>query len=120
MSSFHSIGSYSAVRQATAVFLKNRIERSWNTDSSRPRPDSSPIPESDRVFIKSHILPLLVAACARPLRLQIAAAMKTVITYDFPDQWPNLLDEIIALLHGDEKSIYGGSFALLELVKSAR
>lgn len=103
------------------MFLKNRVVRAWNVDPAHPRADAAPIPPSDRAFIKSNILALLVAAGTRPLRVQIAASLKTIITYDFPAEWPTLLDDILALLHsGDERSIYGGCFALLELVKSAR
>lgn len=111
----------SAVRQACSVFLKNRVVRAWHVDSATTRVDAAPIPQSDRAFIKSHILALLVAAGTRPLRVQIASSLKIVITHDFPTEWPTLLNEILALLtSGDQRSIYGGCFGLLELVKSMR
>lgn len=103
------------------MFLKNRVVRAWHVDSTTARVDATPIPQSDRTFIKSHILALLVAAATRPLRVQLTSSLKTIITYDFPSEWPTLLDEILALLNsGDQRSIYGGCFALLELVKSMR
>lgn len=111
----------SAVRQACSVFLKNRVIRAWHVDASNPRVDAAPIPEPDRVFIKSHVLALLVTANSRPLRVQVASSLKTIITHDFPENWPTLLDDILTLLNsGDQRSIYGGCFALLELVKSMR
>lgn len=110
-----------AVRQACSVFLKNRIVRAWHVEANVTRVDAHPIPEPDRAFIKSHILALLVTANSRPLRVQVASSLKTIITHDFPANWPTLLDEVLTLLNsGDQRSIYGGCFALLELVKSMR
>lgn len=103
------------------MFLKNRVVRAWHVDSATIRVDAALIPQPDRAFIKSNILSLLVAAATRPLRVQIASSLKTIITYDFPSEWPTLVDEILALLtSGDQRSIYGGCFVLLELVKSMR
>jgi hypothetical protein len=63
----------------------------------------------------------LVAAPSRLLQVQLAALLKVIITYEFPDSWPNLIDDILAMIRsGDQRAVYGGCFAILEVVKSAR
>lgn len=97
------------------------MQRGWHYISTNTHALAAPIPDSDRAFVKSHLLALLVTANSRPLRVQVAACLKTIITYDFPSDWPTLVDDILTLLNSSEqRSIYGGCFALLELVKSNR
>jgi importin-7 len=109
------------VRQACVVYLKNRVSRAYFVDPAHPRPDAAPIPESDRVFLKQNILPLLVASTTRSIRVQLASCFKTVLSHDFPDNWPGIVDDIMTLLQrGEQRSVYGGCLALLELVRSVR
>ncbi|KAF9516474.1 hypothetical protein BS47DRAFT_1340813 [Hydnum rufescens UP504] len=110
-----------AVRQACVVYLKNRVSRAYFVDPAHPRPDAAPIPESDRIFLKQNILPLLVASTTRSIRVQLASCFKTVLSHDFPDNWPGIVDDIMTLLQrGDQRSVYGGCLALLELIRSVR
>ncbi|KAF8327473.1 armadillo-type protein [Cantharellus anzutake] len=110
-----------AVRQATSVFLKNRIIRAWYIDPDIPKPDTAPIADSDRVFVKQNILSLLVAAQSRPSQVQLAAAFKAILTHDFPDKWPGIVDDVLALLQsGNSASVYGACIALLEVIRSTR
>ncbi|KAG8924879.1 hypothetical protein FRC01_010942 [Tulasnella sp. 417] len=93
-------------RQAMVVWLKNRVVNGYPKDSS------TPIPPSDRVAVKQGIVPLLIAAPSRPIRVQFAAIIKAIINQDFPDQWPELLPTGAEFLHIILKtyvtSIYSG------------
>lgn len=110
-----------AVRQATAVFLKNRISRAWYLNVANPKPDTAPIADSDRAFVKQNILALIVASQSRPLQAQLAAAFKTILTHDFPDKWPTVVNDVISLLQSESQpSVYGGCIALLEVIRSTR
>lgn len=103
-----------------AVFLKNRVSRAWHITPERET-TVKPISDAEKAFIKSHILQLLVAAPSRPLQVQLAALLKVIITHEFPDNWPTLIDDILGMIRsGDHRAIYGGCFAILEVVKSAR
>ncbi len=111
----------SAVRQAIAVFLKNRISRAWYLDVASPRPDTAPIADYDRAFVRQNILALIVASHSRPLQAQLAAAFKTILTQDFPDKWPSVVNDVLSLLQSEtQPSVYGGCIALLEVIRSTR
>ena len=107
-----------AIRQAAAIYSKNRIRRHWDSSPSRGAPN--PIPESDRAAIKSMILASLVDAPTQT-RVHIASALGTIARYDFPDSWPNLMEQIVGLLSsGQPQQVYGGLAALLEVVRAYR
>ncbi|KIO25700.1 hypothetical protein M407DRAFT_8258 [Tulasnella calospora MUT 4182] len=100
-------------RQAMVVWLKNRVVNGYAKDSS------TPIPPSDRVAVKHGIVPLLIAAPSRPIRVQFAAIIKAIINEDFPDQWPELLPTIATLLTSEDlAAVYGGLLIILEIAKT--
>lgn len=113
--------SKSATRQACAVYFKNRVQRAYFSDPSRPRPDAAPIAESDRVYIKQNILQLLVASPSRPVSAQLASCFRTLVSHDFPEKWPGLLEELHTLLVSDDpRAIYGGLVGFLEVMRACR
>ncbi|KAN0063244.1 Nonsense-mediated mRNA decay protein 5 [Thecaphora frezii] len=108
-----------AVRQAAVIYSKNRIRRHWETTAAR-NSAANPIPESDRNAIKSSILATLVDAPVQT-RVHVANALGTIARYDFPEKWPNLMDQIVALLSSEQpQQVYGGLRALLEVVRAYR
>ncbi|KAG8935091.1 hypothetical protein FRC03_002380 [Tulasnella sp. 419] len=107
------------VRQACAVYLKNRVQKSYQITSSDGKSDQAPIPPSDRVAIKQSILPLLVAAPSRAIRVQLAACVKSLVASDFPEEWPELLDTVVGLISSDDlATVYGGLVVNLEIIKA--
>ncbi|KDQ15134.1 hypothetical protein BOTBODRAFT_32118 [Botryobasidium botryosum FD-172 SS1] len=109
------------IRQACAVYLKNRVQRAYFIDPARPRPDQTPIPTSDRAAIKESILSLIITAPSRPIRVQLASCLKTLVSNDFPEQWPGLLDNVTSLFSSEDmRSVYGGLVAHLEIIKACR
>lgn len=97
------------VRLAASIKLKNLCRRGWADDDSVEVEDSSLVsvlqlvPEVDRVQLKASLLPLLIqlsqpdALASNPigLRLQLSESIALIANKDFPDAWPNLLDEMV-------------------------
>ncbi|GAC96374.1 hypothetical protein PHSY_003954 [Pseudozyma hubeiensis SY62] len=109
-----------SVRQAAAIYFKNRVRRHWDATVVRGAPSVVVIPQSDRDAIKAIILQTLVEAPA-PIRVHVASALGTIARCDFPDQWPHLMDQIGQLLQSQEpQQVYGGLRALLEVVRAYR
>ncbi|KAI6030440.1 armadillo-type protein [Pisolithus orientalis] len=110
-----------ATRQACSVYLKNRVHTSYFIEPSRQRPEQTPIAQSDRDALKSSILRLLAASPSRAITLQLAATLKSLILYDFPDTWADLLENVKALLNsGDIREVGAGCVAALECVRAFR
>jgi importin-7 len=101
--------------------LKNRVERSWLIGPDSQKPDTSPVAPSDRAALKSGLLQLLVAAKDRSIRLQLASVLRSVISRDFPDEWPGYVDHAVALLSSqDPQEVYVGLMATVEPIKAFR
>lgn len=106
------------VRQAASIYAKNRVRRHWDETPVRGAPTQTVIPKGDRESIKSIILPALVEAPAQT-RVHIASALGTITRCDFPDSWPNLMDQVGELLRSQNpQQVYGGLRALLEVVRA--
>jgi hypothetical protein len=112
---------HSPTRQTCAVYLKNRIQKSYSLETPPSRPDQVPIPASDREILKSSILRLLAASPSRGITLQLASALKAIVANDFPDKWPRLLDDVKILLNsGDIREVGAGCVVALECVRAFR
>ncbi|KIK50545.1 hypothetical protein GYMLUDRAFT_266124 [Collybiopsis luxurians FD-317 M1] len=112
-----------ATRQACSVWVKNRVSANYALEeTSEPkRPDRGPIAQSDRNALKASLLPLLAASPARSINLQLASALKNIISHDFPDKWPSLMDEIKRMLgSGSITEVHAGCVAALEAVRAFR
>ncbi|KAI0079480.1 ARM repeat-containing protein [Panus rudis PR-1116 ss-1] len=109
-----------ATRQASAVYLKNRVYSGYYVESAT-REGLVPIPESDRQALKTSILHLLANSPSRSITLQLANALKNIAARDYPDHWPNLLDEVKRLLTSSEiREVGAGCVASLEIVRAFR
>ncbi|TBU59052.1 ARM repeat-containing protein [Dichomitus squalens] len=109
-----------ATRQAAAVYLKNRVYSSYFVDTNA-RPDQVPIPPSDRNNLKASVLPLIATSPSRAITVQLAGALKNVVARDFPEQWPNLAEEVKKLLaSGNIRDVHAGCVAALEMVRAFR
>lgn len=109
-----------SVRLACAVFLKNRVRRSYVIEDEQKEGDNV-ISPSDRVAIQRYILPLLVSAPTRTIRIPLAETLRFVISHDYPEKWPALLNDIKTLLQSSQvKEVVAGCTAVLEIVKVFR
>lgn len=131
------------VRQAAAVYLKNRISRSWSTpysingssgSSAVPRTSNGnmssnstsptnivPLADADKVTIKQNILHVLVETPQQNVKVQLKTCLGTIIAEDFPEKWEELMHQSIQCIQsGHENQIEGGLLALIEILKIYR
>ncbi|KAI9283549.1 armadillo-type protein [Umbelopsis sp. AD052] len=102
-------------RQAAAIYFKNRISKAW--DTSRISPSVSPIDPAERVVIKEQLLNVMTKV-PQAVKVQLTASLNTILTSDFPDQWPDLVHQLQASLTSQNAdTVYVGLLALKEVVK---
>ncbi|KAI3621267.1 nonsense-mediated mrna decay protein [Moniliophthora roreri] len=110
-----------ATRQACSVWVKNRVSSHYSLETPTGRADRSPIPQSDKNAVRSSILQLIAASPSRSISLQLASALKNIISHDFPERWPGLLEDVKRLLGSSEiREVHAGCVAALETVKAFR
>jgi importin-7 len=104
-----------------SVWVKNRVASSYGAEPSRIGPDFRPILPADRTAMKSNILPLLAASPSRVITVQLASTLKTLISNDFPERWPELLDGAKVLLASSNiREVGAGTVVVLEMVRAFR
>ncbi|KAI8359819.1 armadillo-type protein [Blakeslea trispora] len=100
-------------RQAAAIYFKNRLNKAWDGE----RESVVPINNEDRNMVKQTILQALVTA-PNQVQVQLTSTLNTILTNDFPDNWPNFVSELERLLtSSDFRLVYVGLLALREVVK---
>ncbi|KAI0301095.1 armadillo-type protein [Multifurca ochricompacta] len=110
-----------ATRQAVSVWIKNRVASSYGAEPARAGPDYKPISPADRVSLKNSILPLLATSPSRVITVQLASTLKTLISHDFPERWPELLGGAKALLASSNiRDVGAGTVVVLEMVRAFR
>lgn len=109
-----------SIRQAAAIYVKNRIARAWDTSIPRGANESPHVSEEDKTVVRAALLPT-IASVPPTLRVHVASALYSVVRCDFPTQWPSLLDDIVKLLTSQEETqMYAGVRALVEVVRAFR
>lgn len=100
------------LKQAMVIYFKNKINRFW-----APREGTKELSIEDKTYIKSSILNI-VSTCDIPfIRIQLLSSLKSIIKFDFPSRWPELLQEISGLLESSRMhSMLTGLEALLRLI----
>ncbi|KAG8818027.1 importin-alpha export receptor [Serendipita sp. 399] len=91
-------GQDRAIRLAAGIYLKNIARKRWVQD---PEDDTAPIAEEDKARLRQHLIPAMISLSQpadKALRAQIAESVSLVAAVDFPSQWPNLFDELVASL----------------------
>ncbi|PWN26503.1 ARM repeat-containing protein [Jaminaea rosea] len=110
------------IRQAAAIYLKNRLRKSWDDEGNNASSSKGPaaVPQQDREPIKSLLLPTLVSTTGQ-VQVHVASAFHTLVRADFPSKWPDLMDNVGRLVKSQTpKEVYGGIRALLEIVRAFR
>lgn len=125
------------VRHAVAIYVKNRVGRSWRLSPTSASGTSTPttstfaadpdkrslavaIPPTDRQSLKQNLLSVLVAAPG-PIKVQMTQTLSVVVHEDFPDHWPGLLESTLAIVQAAvPDQMEGGLLALLEILRNYR
>ena len=104
-------GVDAGIRLAAAIRLKALISTDdWNSDTSK-------VSQEDRNYMKATLVGQL-SSCPHLVRKQLLEFLRFVMSYDFPERWPSLADEILQHLRGNDVSKMDGAlFALRKLVK---
>ena len=100
------------------VYLKNRVSRAW-----QPNEDSTTvkrISDEEKLDLRSRLLPIL-ASSQQQIRAQLIPVLQKVLSYDFPEKWPNFLDLTLQLLNtNDADSVHAGLNCMLAICRMYR
>lgn len=108
-----------AIRQAASVFFKNDVIKDWEARETKDGQLSYEIYKGDKDTLKGSIIDAIVLTHDERLRNALAVAIYTMVKHDFPEAWPNLVDQISTSLRTPEPNrVYGGLIVLLQLVKN--
>ncbi|KIY43801.1 importin alpha re-exporter [Fistulina hepatica ATCC 64428] len=100
-----------SVRLSASVYLKNVAKLRWEEDVR-------PIPEQEKVALRSQLLPAMLSLTAPPdkaVRSQIAETVSLIAELDFPEKWKDLIDQLVASLSPTD---YNANSAVLETAHS--
>ncbi|SCU88032.1 LANO_0D00870g1_1 [Lachancea nothofagi CBS 11611] len=95
-----------ATRLAGALFFKNLIKRKWIDENGAYQ-----IADNDVEAVKREIVPLMIVLPGN-LQVQIGEAISVIADSDFPQRWPNLLDDLITKLSTDDMVTNRGVLAV--------
>ncbi|KAJ3018073.1 hypothetical protein HKX48_003183 [Thoreauomyces humboldtii] len=101
------------VRQAAAIFFKNRCSRGWD-----PAKKERMISDQDKAYVRQHILGAIVHLPPK-IRVQLVACLGAMLGADArTNSWPSYLSETMALAQSsDEASVNAGVVAVHEYVR---
>ncbi|KAH9023317.1 Cse1-domain-containing protein [Lactarius hengduanensis] len=91
-----------AVRLAASVYLKNMVKLGWLED------DEYPISVADKEALKPQLVPAMIAlsgASDKAIRAQIAESVSLIAELDFPQRWPDLIDQLVQSLSSSDMNI---------------
>ncbi|KAJ3224011.1 hypothetical protein HK099_000388 [Clydaea vesicula] len=104
-----------AIRQLSLVTLKSYVTYSWSSTNFKfTGPET---PENIKTAVKNSLLPLLADPLSK-IRVQTAQVISKIATTDFPESWPNLLEDLIVknLKNGNQFQIHGSMRCLADLI----
>ncbi|KAH6566864.1 hypothetical protein BASA62_006461 [Batrachochytrium salamandrivorans] len=103
-----------AIKQAGAIYFKNKVTRSWDPSSD------SCVQADDKSWVKQHIVSAI--SSSTPLvRAQLLTAIATIFEFEFRfGSWPELLPIVKGMMALDQQQhiINSGLLVFLELVKT--
>ncbi|KAF2153799.1 ARM repeat-containing protein [Myriangium duriaei CBS 260.36] len=106
------------IRSATAIFLKNQVNKRWSIADDEEK--SKVLPDSEKAVVRSRILPILRVATPS-VRAQLIAATQKILHHDFPQHWPEFLQATINLLSTqDVHSVFAGLQCLVAICRTYR
>ncbi|KAI9004065.1 putative nonsense-mediated mRNA decay protein [Gaertneriomyces semiglobifer] len=106
----------SAVRQAGAIYFKNRVERGWSSSVKQ-----NPINDQDKQAVRQHIIKTL-SILPSNVRSQLVACLNIILKADYAEgRWPQYLPETMELVQaGDIKLVHAGLSAVREFASTFR
>ncbi|KAI9277967.1 armadillo-type protein [Umbelopsis sp. AD052] len=100
-------------RQAAAIYFKNRLGKAWDPTKTPVKP----ISDEDKSVVRQSILQALVTA-PNAVKVQLSSSLNTILSSDFPQNWPEFVDQVQACLtSSDHRVVFVGLLALREVIK---
>ncbi|ORX43587.1 Cse1-domain-containing protein [Piromyces finnis] len=89
-------------RFSAAIYFKNYMKKRWPQIEG----EADYLPENDRIRIKEGIISLMINVPVK-LQRQLNEAILIIADNDFPQKWPNLIQELVANLCDDYRKNNG-------------
>jgi len=109
------------VRQSGVIYLKNTCQKSWCDkidDNGCPSTEEFSIHENDRAVLRSNIVEAIVIA-PDAVRSQLTVIANIIIKNDYPQKWPEVVQNITTQLQTDKPRAWMGALlTLYQLVKN--
>lgn len=100
------------------VYLKNRVSRAWQPNEETAT--YKKISEDEKLDLRSRLLPIL-ASSPPQIRAQLIPILQKILSYDFPEKWPNFLDITLQILNtNDANSVFAGLHCMLAICRMYR
>lgn len=104
------------INLAASIQLKNMCERYWRYKDFEMG-NKILIHEDEKNYVRENLVKVLGQSCTKQVLKQIVAAVRYVGEIDFPQQWPQALDDCKTLMGSDsEEAIYSGLCVLKSLI----
>lgn len=100
------------LRQLSSVLLRKYVDSHWSCDDDDD-PTKLLCSEQAKHAIKT-ILPKGLYSNNSKVRKTVAYTISTIASYDWPNDWIELFDIIVACLAGNEDSVHGAMQVLVE------
>ncbi|KAJ3339970.1 Importin 9 [Gonapodya sp. JEL0774] len=105
-------------RQLAAVSLKNYVDKNWSEQEDGEKFEGPEPPEEVKALVRNQILNGLSDPQTR-IRSAVAYAVSKIAHTDWPEQWPDLLNVLLANLQSGEASrVHGAMRVLAEFMKN--
>ncbi|PRP84874.1 hypothetical protein PROFUN_07528 [Planoprotostelium fungivorum] len=82
------------IKQGSAVQFKNVVKYQWDS-----------VPEGPATQIKENIVNLMLSTSNNNIQKQLSAALALISEKDFPDNWKNLLPDLVARLQSNDFNV---------------
>ena len=104
------------LRQLACILLKNFVKVHWRADVPRFVPPL--LGAEDKLLVKRTVTQLLGVKDTK-LRTAVALCIATIVAWEWPEEWPSAITDLISCLRLDDRSWVKGSLIVLETFVSA-
>eukprot|EP01004_Peranema_trichophorum_P002648 NODE_1690_length_1846_cov_30.068485_g1434_i0.p1 GENE.NODE_1690_length_1846_cov_30.068485_g1434_i0~~NODE_1690_length_1846_cov_30.068485_g1434_i0.p1 ORF type:complete len:379 (+),score=47.22 NODE_1690_length_1846_cov_30.068485_g1434_i0:78-1214(+) len=97
------------IRLAAAIRMKNKLKpKDWNADDS-------PVQQQEKDLIKGSLLSAIVNSPSKVSKV-LVECYRLILTYDYPEKWPNLVEVLAQGLKGDNLTNITGALLCLRVL----
>lgn len=97
-------GAPNELRQLAAVLLKQNIKRHWIEGEKNYTPPVTT--DEEKRYIKER-LPAALSEPNSKVRTAVALAIATIARWDYPDDWPGLLEHLVSAIKAGQDENLG-------------